>query len=226
MTPAQIQAKIYSGYAKGALRLGETYTIYRPAGATANPISAPYIVGVTPAVFTVHSASGFNFDRPSDYNKPSYHALLDGTKVLVGDYLVAVGFPGPFFVASTDPLVPILAIECGRTLTVSHPGLSTSTPGYTPGTYAGTVGEPGATNETPYLTAWPASVLAGARSVNSGTLPGDVGRGMWNILLPPSAAVGIRSGDIIGDDLANRYVIRSAESTALGWRINAEQAET
>lgn len=219
-----LQGKVYGGYAKAALRVGLPYGIYRPTIA-ASPLASGNLISTTNAAFTVHSSSGFNFDKPRDYEKATFHALLDGTQTKVGDFLVSAGNPGPFFIAGMDPLVPLLAILCNRVVTVATPGPSGFTPGYS-ATYAGTIGAPSQTNEAPIVTAWPAAILQGARSVSDKILPGDVGRGMWTVLLSAYPGASIRGGDIISDDIGNRYVVRTSELTSLGWRLAAQQAQT
>lgn len=220
-----LQGKVYGGYAKSALRVGLPYAIYRPTAA-ASPLAGGNLIATIDAAFTVHSSGNFNFSKPRDYEKPTFHALLDGTQTEVGDFLVGASAPSPFFIAAMDPLVPILAVLCNRVISVATPGPSGFSPGYTPGAYAGTVGAPSATNEVPFLTGWPASILQGARSVADKMLPGDVGRGMWTILLSAYPDVSVSSGDIIADDLGNRYVVRTAELSSLGWRLAAQQAQT
>jgi len=77
------------------------------------------------------------------------------------------------------------------------------------------------------MTAWPASVLQGAKGEKDGAvLPGDVRLPWWAILLPAFPGVTLRSADIITDDIDRRFIISSAEKTDLGWRITAMQAET
>jgi len=225
MDGATLQARVYAGYAKAALRVGLPYTIYRPTVATSPAIAIGNVIATIAAAFTVHSGGNYSFNRPSDYEKPTFHALLDGSQIQVGDYLASTGKPGPFFIASKDPLVPILAVSCNRTISIATPGPAGFTPGPSTG-YAGTVGTALASNEPKFLTSWPASVLQGARSVSNKLLPGDVGSGMWAVLFPALAGVSVSSGDIISDDLGQRYTVRTAENTALGWRLSAESAQT
>lgn len=235
MNAALLQSKVYGGYAKAALRIGYTYSIYRPTTATA-PLSSGYYIGKTPAAFTTHKAGQFNFDKPNDYNERSlFHALLDGSLVQVGDFLVAPPSAGPdipgaaigpFYIASKDPITPMLAVICTRVITISAPGPSTTTAGYTPGSYAGTIIETGAANVVPLIVDWPAQISQGARSVADKLLPGDVGEGMWTILLSAPAGVVLTSAMLIEDDLGRHYAIRTAELTPLGWRIAAQETHT
>lgn len=218
MDGATLQAKVYAGYAKAALRIGLPYDLYRPTGPN-NPMGGAKLTTL-PAAFTVHGPGNFDFSKPSDHKQPLFHALVDGAQVLVGDYLVAqTGVAGPFFIAAMQAATPILAVQCNRTLSAFNPGpaLSIGANGYS-GTNQG--------NETAILTNWPASVLLGSRGVRNQSLPEDAGYGSWRVLLPAWAGVTIRPGTILSDDLGNRMVVQSAELQDLGWRIDAQQAVT
>jgi len=232
---ALLQARVYSGYAKAALRIGYTYSIYRPQGTSA-PLSSGYLIGTTPAAFTSHKAGQFNFDKPDDlHDRPFYHALLDGSLVQVGDFLVAppVTGPeippvaiGPFYIAAKDPLTPILAVRCTRTITISAPGPSQTSAGYTPGSYAGTIIETGASNVAPLIVDWPASILQGSRNIKETVLPGDLGAGRWVMMLSAPPGVTLTQGMLIADDLGNNYGVQTAELTPRGWLLAAESTHT
>ncbi len=218
MDGATLQAKVYAGYARAALRVGLPYDLYRPTGPN-NPTGGAKLATLS-AAFTVHGQANFQFGAPSDYQKPLFHALLDGTQVQIGDYLVSeTNVQGAFFIASKDAGVPILAVQCNRVLTAWTPGpaLAIGANGYS-GTNQG--------NETAIMIAWPASVLLGARGVREQKLPEDAGYGSWRILMPAWAGVTLRPGTILTDDLGNRMIIQSAELQDLGWRIDAQQAVT
>lgn len=214
---------MYSGYAKSARRVGIPYDIYRPSS-VANPLAAGNKLGTIKAAFAVHSSGNFNFAKPSDYKGPMFHALLDGAQVQVGDYLndPATVF-GPFFIASMNPIVPILAVQTTRVITIFRPdGVASKVIGVSG--YGGTVASTANANETAIMTAWPASVLEGSRGTNAGLLPGDIGVGIWRVLLPARPGVLVLPGYLITDDAQNRMVVRQAELTDLGWNIQAVQA--
>ena len=218
MDGATLQAKLYSGYAKAATRIGLPFDLYRPA--TWNDPLADGPIANMNAAFTVHGPSNFQFGVPSDYQKPLFHALLDGSKVQIGDYLIpSSGSGGPFFIAAKQPDVPILAVQCNRTLSAFQPGPALSIGA---NSYAGTT----QANENEIMKNWPSSVLLGARGVRDQTLPSDAGYGSWRILMPYFLGVLIRPGTILVDDLTNRIVVQSAELQDLGWRIDATQMVT
>lgn len=222
-----LQNKVYSGYAKAAARVGTQFKIYRPTTAF-NPLQIGNQIGVISAAFTVHSSAGFNFNMPSDWAKPTFHALLDPTQVLVGDYLVPLGntLAGPFFIAGLDPVVPPLAVQCTRVINVLAQGGDTSV-GL--GAYSGNVAlnsastSAGVARETIKLQAWPAALLMSARAPKDAVLPGNDGTGTFRVMLPSTPGVVIQQTDIITDDLGNRYAIVGVERQDLGWRIDARQ---
>src|ERR1700722_19714522 len=52
------------------------------------------------------NAEDMKYGKPNKYGKPTWYALVDGTNLEVGDYFV--GPEGTFFVATLQPLLPIL----------------------------------------------------------------------------------------------------------------------
>ena len=212
-----LQAKIYQGYAKAAQRLGLACSQYRPTSALSSAIAAGNLVRTLQASF---NAKDFAYGKAQDYGKATWYCLADGTQLAPSDYLVRPDGV-PFFIAAQQPLLPILAVECNRVVNVLRPQqqAGVGAQGYGGDTVA---------LETPLVTGFPASVLAGSKSDRAlVNLPGDVRNPAWNVLLPELPGdVFLRIEDVITDDQAKRYVISSAELTELGWRINAVQAET
>ncbi len=212
MDSAKLQQKIYAGYGKAALRIGPLNTVYRATSAIASR-------GTTVATLNASfNAEDMKYGRPNKYGKPTWFGLFDGTLVRVGDYLI--GPQGTFFVAAMQLTLPILVVECNRTVSILRPQQQTG---------VGAVGYGGDTdaNETLLMQGWSASVLQGTKGEKSETnLPGDVRNPWWSILMPQYTGVVLRSDDIITDDLSRRYVISSAELTDFGWRLTAMQAQT
>jgi hypothetical protein len=209
-----LQQKVYYGYAQSALRVGLTYSQYRPTSAL-DPIAAGNLLQTLPAAF---NAEDMKFSKPVVYAKATWFCLVDGRQTQVGDYLV-----GPeltYFIAAQQALLPILAVLCNRTINLLRPQQLSGT---------GTVGYGGDTvaNEMVLMTGWPASILQGTKGEKGDAeLPGDVRNPWWAVLLPDWPGITLRSGDIITDDLTRRYIVSSAELTELGWRLTALQALT
>jgi hypothetical protein len=216
---AQLQERLYSGNAKVAQKLGRNHGLYRPSSAM-NPIAAGNLVATLPAWLTSGGAPPASADRPNRFGEATRIAIVDGTQTLVGDYLVA-GDGTSFFIAAMEPLLPILAVACNRIVSLARPQAGVM-PGAQP--YGGDLG-PAA--ETPLMSGWPASVLAGSGGGPSeAKLPGDVGIPGWNLLLPAWPGAALRPGDIVSDDTARRFIVASAELSPLGWRIRLRQAIT
>lgn len=214
MTPDAIKAKIYKAYAKAASKLGPAYQFYRPAQTDLTTLSGPGTATVSLPVSL--NAEDMTYSRPNKYGKATWFALFDGTQAQVGDYFV--GTEGTFFVATMQALLPILAVECNRTVTVSR---APSTAGIGAQSYGGST----PATEVTLMRGWPASILQGTKGEKDPVgLPLDVREPWWIVLLPHLAGVTLRSSDIITDDLGRRYSISSAELTDPGWRLTAQQA--
>ena len=214
MDGAKGQGLVYKGYAQVAKRLGNPFTLYRPTSAD---MSAAAIVATN--FLASLNAEDMTYRRPNKYGKPTWYAVMDGRQTQVGDYLI--GDTGKFFVAAQQPLLPILVVECNRTVNITRPQVQTQYGAVTD--YEGTT----AANETPLMTGWPASVLQGTKGEKGGVaLPGDTRDAWWAILLPFVPGVILRSGDLIADELGRRYIISSAELSDLGWRLTCQQGQT
>lgn len=213
MDAATLQQKIYSGYAKAALRIGPAYNLFRPSSAI-NPFSN----GPVTTLNASFNAEDMTYSRPNKYGKPTWFCLVDGTQTQVGNYLSNAD--KTYFIAAMQDTLPILAVECNRTLNIFRPQQQTAA-GVNP--YGGTIDS----NQTELMSGWPASVLQGTKGEKDGAvLPGDVRLPWWAILLPAYPGVTLLTADIITDDIDRRYIISSAELTDLGWRITAMQAQT
>lgn len=210
---AKLQNKVYAGYAKAALRIGPLYGVYRPA----SPLD-PLGLGPVATLNASFNAEDMTYSKPNKYGKPTWFCLVDGTQVMVGDYLI--NDSQTFFIAAMQPILPILAVDCNRTISALRPQQQTA---------VGQVGYGGDIDatETPLMVGWPASVLQGTKGEKADAiLPGDTRNPWWSILFPAFPGVVLRSSDVLIDDIDRRYVISSAELTDLGWRITAQQAQS
>ena len=208
----RIQALIYRGYGVSAAKVGLPYAQYRPSGATAAIVTSNLIQTLQAAF----STDRYKFAREDGYGTPEHQALVDGSQLAVGDYLVGAE---TYFIAALDPLVPILAVQCNAVLDVRRPAFSRSL-----GRVRGNDGDMVAT-ETVLLSAWPASCIQGTKGEKSDTgIPGDTRMPWWAIILPPTPAP-IETDDILTDANGHRFQVSSAELTSKGWRITAQLAQ-
>lgn len=222
MDGATLSTKVFAGYGKAASRVGRRMDVYR-AQTPDDPLNVNNVIATINAAFTIHGASNFSFDKPSDYNNPLYHGLFDPTGLDAGDYLVdPSGQTRPFFLASITPAMPPLIVSCNRTL--SFYVISKAQPlglgGYAPAQASTTEN-----SDTALMTNWPVSLLRRGTAWYQ-YLPSDTGSGSFYILCPVFPGVVLRSAMIAVDEDGNRYALEGVEKSDLGWRIEALQLQT
>lgn len=214
MDGATLQAKAYYGYAKSAQYIGTAFAQYRPTAADNPTTGTP----INPSLLASFNAKDMKYGKAQDFAKATWYCLADGTQLQVFDYLVG---ERTFYIAAMQPLLPILAVECNRTVNVMQPQIQGPNVGGITD-YEGT----DKANETAMMVGWPASILTGTKGEKGEvSLPGDVRNPWWKILIPFFPGVTIRAGWIIEDDLNRRHIISSAELTELGWNIVAQQGQ-
>lgn len=208
MDAAKLQSKIYSGYAKASFRIGRECTVYRAGSALGSVISSGNVLGTTYASF---NAQDMSYGKPNIYGKALWYGLFDATNYDVGDYLVDTE-DGTFFIAAKQLALPILMVQCNRTVTISRSPVigQTGSAGY------------GGGDETPIQGPLPASILYGERGLGL-PIESDARNPMTTILFPSYPGVVINVSDILTDDLSRRFMIQAAELTDLGWRIQGEE---
>jgi hypothetical protein len=213
MTPAQIQDLIAKGMGVAARQIGARCDAFRPRGPSA-PVSLSCRYMQLPASFNAEDAS---YERPNGYGRATWFGVFDAAYTQPGDYLA--GPPGVFFIAAQPPLLPVLCVRTNRTISAIRPA-APSAPGVN--AYGGLT----LAGATVLLTGWPASVLSAGNGQGLGVdLPGDTRVPFCTVLLPVTPVV-LRSSDVLTDDLGRNFVISSAESTDLGWRLLCKQATT
>ena len=213
MDGSRIQALVNRGYALSAQRVGLPHDHYRPSG-PGNPLAPANLLNTLPAAFSVDN---YKFTRAPDYGKPERQALVDGSKMAVGDYLV--GPAATYFIAGLDPLVPIVAVECNAVLTFTRPGKAN--PGY------GSVGYEQPDPGMSLMAGWPSSLIQGTKGEKADDgLPRDSRQPWYAALLPALAGVEIRTDDEATDGQGHRYLVSSAELTSRGWRLSLAYSGT
>lgn len=204
-------AKVRYGYGKAADLVGRMTNVYRPNGAS-SPVS-PFncLWGRLARIDTVPY---FTLINPQKYNAPLFYAMMDSTDMEVGDYLVQ----GDTYFAITVPDIgPVEAVICNAVVTVTRtsPTLKAGQMPYGASTTA---------TDAIMLQSWPASALLKNKGERLDTvLPGDTKTSAWEILLPASVPITLRTSDIIADTNGRRWIVGGAELTFLGWRILAQQ---
>lgn len=147
-----------------------------------------------------------------------WHGTFDGSYTRPGDYLVASG--QVFFIASQEPLQPIVCVRTNRTVSIARSA-------QVPVTSSGAYGGYSSSNATAFLSEYPAAVLIENKmSSSTAGLPTDQAIPYWSVLLPAHGAVEISSGDFISDDLGRSAVVSSSDRSGMGWRLVAKMAST
>lgn len=205
-----LQNRIYAGYGKAALRVGQDYSVYRPQSALLDAISPVNLIETIKASF---NAQDMAYTKPNKFGQSLWYGIFDGRLVQVGDYLVGAG--GTYFVAGMQETLPILVVQANCIVSIAFSTLGTGTGGI------GYDGVNGA-SMTRVLTNRPASILQGGGGQRV-DLPSDVKNPQWNIIIPHIAGLYIDTGYVMTDDLGRDYAVQSAELTDLGWRINASE---
>lgn len=199
---------------KWSAKLGTSYAQYRPPSGT-NPTASANQIGTLQALFD--SSISLAFNAPNKFANGLFAAIVNPTAVQPLDYLI--GGQGTFFVASTEPLKPILCIQCNRVCNFYRPTPGASRPNY----YAGDI----PSDRVPLLTDVPCSQLQGTKGERNAAeqLPTD-SRMQWSeVILPAFLGSHLRQGDRIADDINRNFVISACELTELGWRLTAEMVD-
>lgn len=158
------------------------------------------------------------FSGANSFGEVTWHGIFDASYTRPGDYLV-LG-TRRYFIASQEPLCPVLCILTNRTISVTRPSAQTNVAANPYGGYtaAGTV---------TMMERWPVSMLAERKSGGTTTgLPTDQTALYLNILMPFWPDVILLSGDLVSDDLGRTATVNGAELTELGWRLSAKLATT
>ena len=209
-----IQHAIYAGAAAGAQASGRPHQVYRPTDAL-NPVQPGSLVATLPAAFSGDLSYGFKAAK--DYADATWSCVVDGNQTRPGDVLMGAS---TWFIASQEPLLPILAVRCNAVASLSRPSKA--------GRGGGRQAYGGDTErtETALMAGWPCSLLQGTKGERGDVqLPGDVRMPWFNVIMPAMAGVELLTDDVLTDGLGHRYKVSSAELTAMGWRLTVMLAE-
>ena len=206
MDGAMLQDRFSRGMGVAARTLGMPHDLFRPKGAF-RPLALERRVLRLWAAFDLGDPG---YRRPRGYER-GLRGVFDADSTAVGDYL-----RGPsgvvLFIAMLPTMQRPLCLPTNDLVDVLRPsgpdnvGLN----GY------GGVREPRLRS---VLEGWPVLVLTSGGGGSGGGLPDDGGQGGWSMLLP-ATPVGIHGSDLVRDRIGRRFLVRSAELTDLGWRLN------
>jgi hypothetical protein len=204
MDGATLQARIYSGYAKAAARIGLPHDVYRSASML-NPLAvANRLISALPASMTTGMAY-------SAYNKPKipdWILIADASQLIIGDWLV--GGQGTFYVSDMQPLLPIPVVQCNHVVNIMRPSYS----------IAGSLEQ----TETQIASAFPVFMQskrdkdhtpAGfpTATESATSLP------MWITYINAHRVSDIQKNDVIVDENGARYIIDVPDLTSFGYIV-------
>lgn len=186
----------WSAYGRIIAGQKTSYTHHRPTTALN---ALPSSIGSVLATFS--GTTEFSNMKSSPYGKSVWWGVFDGSGVAVGDYLI--GQYGTFFVATQEANLPMLCVQCNRTISVFKTSLASKTH----------------TGADALMSGWSCSILEAGRKGGDVDIGDSLGQGTWQILLPHFSGITITTSNTLTDDMGNRYMIRTAELSDLGWRI-------
>ncbi len=196
-------------------------TVYRPPGPSPALDPGNRVLRMQASF----SAPGEGWRAPS-YGGALWWGYFDAAYTRVGDYILreesraGAADGGVWFIASQEPLQPILCVRASRLLDIARPA-GAAQQGIN--TYGGIA----KSYATPILTQWPAAIVAaGTGGAPGDILPADISGGSWSVMLPTIRGGTLRTGDLLTDDLGRTGTLASTELTHLGWRALARQATT
>ena len=241
-----IQGKIYYGYGKAAEHLGLPYTFYHALSPINPIVAANVIgiikvsLNQNWAYMKANRYGNAVWQMVADARQPP-----DSIGFTMGDYFLGESLEPQnnfvlneeggftlqedssqirtetkknlaYFVISKQLILPILAVECNRTVTIQRADQSNDPDsdvysGYTPGTALTLASE------------MPVSILVKAIGrKNEEKLVTDTLMPRLELLMPNLGNITFKNKDILIDDLGHRYVLASAEKTDFGWRCGIQ----
>lgn len=209
MDAATLQQKIYAGYAKAALRIGPTYTVYRPQWPP-SPIQQTNIIGTLSASFNINGS----YTGQVKANQLYWQIFADGTQFQIGDYFVG---PDTYVVVAMDPILPPIALRCTQSMTFFRPTINDS-PGLQP--YPNPeLGDAYAVNVPSVLTVKKETGRPDAQLPTDNALRAFYGAFFY---LPDGA---VQTRDQVTDENGDNYQVVSAQKGLFGYEALLELVE-
>jgi hypothetical protein len=210
---ALLQTKVWYGYKQAAAHIGQSFNQHRATDGLTPPLAGTALQALV-ASFNVQDMA---YKKSSQYGKALWWCVADGSQLLQGDYLSGNGYT--YFIGNMEPLLPITAVLCNRSVSLYRPAQQQ---GVGQASYGGNT----QATQTQYLNQFPGSILATGRTAKNVTdLPGDASSANAVLCLPPVPGVQIVPYDVVMDDLKRRYLVTFAELAEHGWRCGIVESE-
>jgi len=216
MDGATLQDRLYRASGRTAALIGASCDLLRPHGPDF-PLTETNRLLRLPAAFV---PLGGKLHRPVTQSDPLWEGLFDAAYTKPGDILRRRTDGAVFFIAAQQPLLPVLCVHAPRLVSITRPAAPNSA-GLN--LYGGTI----TATDTVLAQGWPASILTDGRSgTGLANIEAEITPGAWQVLLPPSLHLALRTTDRLTDDQGRTGIIATIESTDLGTRLTAMQAST
>ena len=203
---AKLSSKVYSGYAKAAKRIGFDSEVYRTASLT-SPID---VANKIHTAFKVSVAPDFSFERYNKHQKPDWILMCDGNLVEIGDWIDG-GSNGLFYVADKQPMLPMVAMQCNRTVSIVRSGYSDVSGSMQP-------------EDLPIASSLPVFMIS--RKDKSTSVPGfpaasttEIAKPEYYVWANTRDISAFQKHDVVIDENANRYEVNVVNSTAFGAQL-------
>lgn len=199
MNGAIVQNRIYAGYAKTAQMTGRDYAVYR-SDTSLFPADSGNLLATIPMSF----ARDKNFAVPNKYLNATWLCWADGRLLQTRDILI--GPYGTFYIGDMQPLLPMQAIKCNKTVKVGSVAYSVT----------GDI-----TTETDfYAEGVPAFFQFTREDIQKPLGPAtlQLGRAIthWNVFIPLANGT-LKQDDIMEDEDGIRYTVDAPDFTNLGY---------
>jgi hypothetical protein len=197
------QNRLYQGYDRIAQELGFDYAVY-----PFNMVT-PLDSGYQQRLLKVAFAADAKFSVPLKYNKPVWLCYAEGDFLEQNSFLV--GFYGTYYIADKQPFLPMQAIRCNRTVTISR-GLYRTT-------------GPAGTDLTPFASGLPIFMQFAREDIQkpATTVGGQqLGEAIthWTTFIPGPKGM-LQQDDVVTDEADGiNYIIDAPDYTNAGYVVH------
>jgi hypothetical protein len=216
MDGAKLQDRLQRAAGRSAEIIGETCDLYRPQDASC-PISPSNRILRLKCAFM---PLGGSLRRPVLQSQALWQGLFDSAYTQPGDLLRRSRDGAIFFVAAQQPLLPVLCVRALRLVTIKRSATANQA-GLN--LYGGVI----SATEVTIAEAWPASMAPlASQGTADANITAGITAGAWQVLLPSSLKLELRTTDHLFDDQGRVGVIASAETSDLWTTLTVRQAST
>lgn len=215
MDGAQLQDRLQRAAGRTAAIAGQSCDLFRPQGAM-HPLDPANRILRLPAAFV---PLGGGFRKPVLQTQPLWEGLFDSAYTRPGDILCRSD-GAIFFIAAQQHLLPVLCVRALYLVSISRP-MTAAMAGLN--IYGGVV----AATDTNLARGWPAAMtLQASQGTSQANIAAELSPGAWQVLLPSSLELELRTTDRLTDNRGRVGVIASAETSDLGTTLTVRQAST